>query len=195
MIIGYTKGNFIWSCKQIIEKNIFNCSSGVFLSWLFTGGRIRHHWLDGRESQWTPGVGDGQGGLVYCDSWGSQRVGHDWATDLIYIYILAKSLQRCLTLLTPIDGSPPGSLVHEILQSRILEWVAMPSSRGPSAPRGWTLSLLRLLHWQAGSLPLASPGKPIYMCVCVCVCVYVNHVYIYKLPQEGYARYSGDWVW
>ena len=28
-----------------------------------------HHWLDGRESQWTPGVGDGQGGLACCDSW------------------------------------------------------------------------------------------------------------------------------
>ena len=29
-----------------------------------------HHWLDGRESEWTPGVGDGQGGPAYCDSWG-----------------------------------------------------------------------------------------------------------------------------
>ena len=28
-----------------------------------------HHWLDGRESEWTPGAGDGQGGLVCCDSW------------------------------------------------------------------------------------------------------------------------------
>ena len=28
-----------------------------------------HHWLDGREFEWTPGVGDGQGGLVCCDSW------------------------------------------------------------------------------------------------------------------------------
>ena len=28
-----------------------------------------HHWLDGREFGWTPGVGDGQGGLVCCDSW------------------------------------------------------------------------------------------------------------------------------
>ena len=28
-----------------------------------------HHWLDGREFEWTPGVGDGQGGLAYCDSW------------------------------------------------------------------------------------------------------------------------------
>ena len=29
-----------------------------------------HHWLDGCESGWTPGVGDGQGGLACCDSWG-----------------------------------------------------------------------------------------------------------------------------
>ena len=42
-----------------------------------------HHWLDERESEWTPGVGDGQGGLACCDSWG-RGVGHDWATDLIW---------------------------------------------------------------------------------------------------------------
>ena len=35
-----------------------------------------HHSFDGRESECTPGVGDGQGGLVCCDSWG-RRVGHD----------------------------------------------------------------------------------------------------------------------
>ena len=29
-----------------------------------------HHWVDGRESEWTPGVGDGQGGLACCDPWG-----------------------------------------------------------------------------------------------------------------------------
>jgi len=32
-----------------------------------------HHWLDGRESEWTPGVGDGQGGLECCDSWGHKE--------------------------------------------------------------------------------------------------------------------------
>ena len=32
-----------------------------------------HHWLDGLESGWTPGVGDGQGGLVCCDSWGRKE--------------------------------------------------------------------------------------------------------------------------
>ena len=32
-----------------------------------------HHGLDGRESEWTPGVGDGQGGLACCDSWGRKE--------------------------------------------------------------------------------------------------------------------------
>ena len=46
-----------------------------------------HHRLDGRESEWIPEVGDGQGGRAWCNSWGhkfigSQRVGHDWAIHL-----------------------------------------------------------------------------------------------------------------
>ena len=32
-----------------------------------------HHWLDGRESEWTPGVGDGQGGLACCDWCGRKQ--------------------------------------------------------------------------------------------------------------------------
>ena len=32
-----------------------------------------HHWLDGRESEWTSGVSDGQGGLACCDSWGHKE--------------------------------------------------------------------------------------------------------------------------
>ena len=32
-----------------------------------------HHWLDGREWEWTPGAGDGQGGLACCDSWGRKE--------------------------------------------------------------------------------------------------------------------------
>ena len=40
-----------------------------------------HHRLNGHGFEWTQGVGDGQGGLACCDSWG-RRVGHDWATEL-----------------------------------------------------------------------------------------------------------------
>ena len=53
----------------------------------------------------------------------------------------AKSLQSRPTLCDPMDCSPPGSSVHGTLQARILEWVAMPSSRGSSWPRGWTTFL------------------------------------------------------
>ena len=47
----------------------------------------------------------------------------------------AKSLQACPTLCDPIDCSPPVSSLCGILQARILEWVAMPFSRGSSLPR------------------------------------------------------------
>ena len=42
-----------------------------------------------------------------------------------YAAAAAKSLQSCLTLCDPIDGSPPGSPVPGILQARTLEWVAI----------------------------------------------------------------------
>ena len=42
----------------------------------------------------------------------------------------AKSLQLCLTLCDPIDGSPPGSPVAGILQTRTLEWVAISLCNG-----------------------------------------------------------------
>ena len=85
-----------------------------------------------------PGMGE-PGGLP---SLGSHRVGHDWS-DLAAAYhililslkikqVCAESLQLCLTLCIPIDCSPPVSSVHGILQSSILEWFAMPSSRGLS---------------------------------------------------------------
>ena len=44
----------------------------------------------------------------------------------------AKLLQLCMTLCDPMDYSPTGSSVHGILQARILEGVAIPSSRGSS---------------------------------------------------------------
>ena len=59
------------------------------------------------------------------------------------------------------DCSPPGSSVQGIPQARIVEWIAMPSSRGFSQPRDRTHVSLCFLHWQAGSLPLELPGKPI----------------------------------
>ena len=61
------------------------------------------------------------------------------AEQLLYIKwirkcVCAKLLQSCPTLCDHVDYSPPGPSVHGFLQARILEWVAMPSSRGLPDP-------------------------------------------------------------
>ena len=55
-----------------------------------------------------------------------------------FSHVHAKPLPSCPALCDPMDCSPPGSSVHEILQARILKWVAISSSRGSSWPRGRT---------------------------------------------------------
>ena len=52
-----------------------------------------------------------------------------------HTHTYAKLLQLCLTLCYPVEGNLPGSSGYGILQARILEWVAMPFSRGSSLPR------------------------------------------------------------
>ena len=61
-----------------------------------------HHCLNGCESQWTPGDGDGQGGLACCYFMGSQRVRHDWAmnwTELIPAEELEITQWDCLKII------------------------------------------------------------------------------------------------
>ena len=60
-----------------------------------------------------------------------------------------------VSLCSPMGCSPPGSSVHGILQARILEWVATPSSRGSSQPRDQTQSPTL----QVDSLPTEPPTK------------------------------------
>ena len=47
---------------------------------------------------------------------------------MLFMLVAGKSLQSCLTLCNPIDGSPTGSTVPGILQARTLEWVAISVS-------------------------------------------------------------------
>ena len=54
------------------------------------------------------------------------------------VIVLCLIAQSCLTLFDPMDCRPPGSSVHGILGARMLEWVAIPSSRGSSQPRDQT---------------------------------------------------------
>ena len=57
-----------------------------------------HYWLDGHESGWTPEVGDGQGGLVCCDSWGCKK--SDTTEQLNWTEVSIQNLYRIGTLLT-----------------------------------------------------------------------------------------------
>ena len=66
--------------------------------------------------------------------------------------------QSCPTLCNPKDYSPPGSSVHGILQARILEWVAMPSSRESSQPRDRT----HVFCTSGGFFIAEPPGKPLF---------------------------------
>ena len=77
--------------------------------------------------------------------------------------------QSCLTLCNPMDCSPHDSSVHGILQARILKWVAISFSRGPSWPRD-RIWVFCLLHRQASSSPLAPPGKPTVELLKIVVC-------------------------
>ena len=82
--------------------------------------------------------------------------------------------ESCPTLWDPMDYSWPGSSVHEILQARILEWVAICFSRGVFLTEGLNLGLL---HCKWILYHLSHPGKPITLRTCVhlptsaCVCV------------------------
>ena len=70
--------------------------------------------------------------------------------------VCVQSPHLCPTLCDPTDCSPPGSSVHSILQARILDWVAIFSSRGSPQPRDWLNSrFLCLLHCRWSLYPLS----------------------------------------
>ena len=62
-----------------------------------------HHRLNGHEFEWTPGVGDGQRGLVCCDLWGRKESDTTELLDWTAAAAAAKSLQSCPTLCDPIE--------------------------------------------------------------------------------------------
>ena len=82
-----------------------------------------HHWLDGRESEWTPGVGDGQGGLVCYDSWGhkesdmTERLNWTELNSLGVFPIEAPDImeQRQVVPVTPFSNSWPTEFVSKII--------------------------------------------------------------------------------
>ena len=114
-----------------------------------------HHQLDGHELQQALVVGDGQRSLACCSVWDQKELDMteqlNWTVSVyvicteahylymciyIYIYIYIYTcvykwviiIQSCLILYNTMDCSPPGSFVHWILDTRILECVAISLS-------------------------------------------------------------------
>ena len=90
-------------------------------------------------------------------SMGSQRVRHDWATELNHKILLIPKIscevaQSCPTLPDSIDCRLLTSSLLGNFQARILEWVAISFSRGSSNPG---------IALQGNSLPSEVPGKPL----------------------------------
>ena len=88
------------------------------------------------------------------------------------------------------DHSLPGSSVHGILQARILEWVAMPSSRESSQPRDWTC--VSCHSCIAGGFfitePLGKPNIPLYRYKDTDIDIYTHryHIFFIHSSISGY---------
>ena len=89
--------------------------------------------LRGSEGKWTQGAPSLCLGSP-CSLAGWMPPEPRWAFGSL-CGVCTQLLQLCLTLCDPMDCSPPGSSVQGILQARILEWVAISSSRVSSQPR------------------------------------------------------------
>ena len=80
--------------------------------------------------------------FTLLDTWNLHGIINQLYSNKNYFFkvktaVLCLVAQLCLILCDPMDSSPPGSFAHGILQARILEWVAMPFSRGSSQPSDW----------------------------------------------------------
>ena len=82
-----------------------------------------HHWLDGHESEWTPGVDDGQGGLACCDSWGrkeSDRIERLNWTELNWVPPIRKPPQASYPY--PSEGRQNKNHSHR-RSTKLITWI------------------------------------------------------------------------
>ena len=112
-----------------------------------------HHWLDGRQYEWTLGVGDGQGGLACCDSWGRKEsvmteqlnwTDTRFMVNVWFFLFLEKDISRGLNSVLHLlaCGFWPNFLV---LQTSLVVWSLSYLSFLSSLPSDPFMKVLRML--------------------------------------------------
>ena len=125
-----------------------------------------HHRLDGHEFGWTPGVGDGQGGLA-LQFMGSQRVGHDWATELNWTELNSIANTSKGVLFLPLSDVCVRSFLYPFYTLIKLDCTKALSDQASSLAPDWILlfrrpSIQRLFMGQ--QQPFNSPYFHQYWC-------------------------------
>ena len=133
-----------WSAGDVTLRGV--ASGGTCPFWMQLEGVCTVTWTKQFPRIWGGPSWSGEFSHL-CEHWGDIFI----VRACLVTSVLSDSLW-------PMDYSPPDSSVHGILQARILELFAMPSSRGSSQPRDHT----QAWYWQAGSWPLVPPGKHMF---------------------------------
>ena len=116
-----------------------------------------HHWLNGHESEWTPGVCDGQGGLACCDSWGHKE--SDTTEQLNWIDLLIDPISKSDPISESVTlGIRLWYMISGEMQSSLHKGVYRSEGRGMSRgrARGVWVSLM-VLSAGACALPCFVP--------------------------------------
>ena len=104
-----------------------------------------HHWLDGHEFEWTLGVGDGQGGLACCDSWGHKQSDTierlNW-TELNWCIWLWNALKARLKLYSTILKISQVTYYSKVLMTAICLSICQQFWKTQQWPQDWKRSVL-----------------------------------------------------
>ena len=131
-----------------------------------------HHWLNGRESEWTPGVGDGQGGLVGCHLWGRKESD---TTERLYFHFSLSCIGEgngdplhwsCLE--NPREGGAWWAAVYGVAQSqtRLSDWTELKVHPWSTEPEWFLLivvvqSLSQSCSTLYDATDCSTPGFPV----------------------------------
>ena len=102
----------------------------------------------------------------------------------MYVFVVVQSLSHVQLFCDPMDCSKPGSSVHGILQAKILEWVAISSSRGIFPTQGLNPSLL---HCRRILYSLSHQGSLMLSIICVKMLKKLNDIqqFAYNAEDRG----------